>query len=154
MKDRLRELRKNHLKMSRNDFGKRIDLGGGTCYKIEKGDINLTDRNISIICNTFNVNEEWLRYGTGEVFRKETLAKKEKKETEIDELKSKYGVGVNDFIIQAAINFMTLDKESKNKILEYFFKTVESYYKNNPDKFEELSNNIQEAKRKTEKIKQ
>ena len=35
---------------------------------IEIGRIAVTDRVISDICEKFNVNEEWLRYGTGDIF--------------------------------------------------------------------------------------
>ena len=32
---------------------------------IERGVNNLTDKNIKLICSVFNVSEEWLRNGTG-----------------------------------------------------------------------------------------
>jgi hypothetical protein len=35
---------------------------------IELGKIALIDKNIKLICVTFNVNEQWLRTGQGEIF--------------------------------------------------------------------------------------
>ena len=35
---------------------------------MEKGKRNITNRTIRDICKEFNVNEEWLRYGTGTIF--------------------------------------------------------------------------------------
>ncbi|MFC2424749.1 MAG: helix-turn-helix domain-containing protein [Fusobacterium polymorphum] len=41
--------------------------------KIESGVVGLSDSNILAICREFNVNEEWLRSGTGEMFKDMTL---------------------------------------------------------------------------------
>lgn len=35
---------------------------------IEIGRVALTERNIRTICEKFNVNEDWLRYGTKPIF--------------------------------------------------------------------------------------
>jgi hypothetical protein len=35
---------------------------------VEIGATPLTDKNVKLICATFNVNEGWLRTGTGEMF--------------------------------------------------------------------------------------
>lgn len=67
MNKRLRELRKS-LKLTQQDFGSKIGLSNTSIGNIENGVINLTDRNISLICSTYNVNESWLRDGKGEMF--------------------------------------------------------------------------------------
>jgi hypothetical protein len=36
--------------------------------QIETGKVNISDKNISILCLTFGVNEEWLRTSQGEMF--------------------------------------------------------------------------------------
>ncbi len=63
--ERLKELRKI-LNMTQNEFGKLIGITGSTISDIEKGKSGLTDRNISMICEKFSVNEIWLRTGIGE----------------------------------------------------------------------------------------
>ncbi len=65
--ERLLEIRKT-LHMSTRDFAQRINLTGGTVTNMEKGRRNITNRTIKDICREFNVNEEWLRYGTGTIF--------------------------------------------------------------------------------------
>ena len=66
MNTRIRELRKS-LKLTQQEFGNKIGLSKASIGNIENGIINLTDRNLSLICYTYNVNENWLRNGEGEM---------------------------------------------------------------------------------------
>ncbi|MBS5934893.1 MAG: helix-turn-helix transcriptional regulator [Clostridiales bacterium] len=66
MNERLKEIRK-YFKLSQKEFGQKIFLAQDHISSLEKGRRNLTDRTIKDICNTFNINEDWLRYGTGEM---------------------------------------------------------------------------------------
>lgn len=67
MNERLKELR-IHLGLSQVEFGTKIFLSQYQMSLIEKGKRNLTDRSINAICKEFDVNEEWLRTGEGEMF--------------------------------------------------------------------------------------
>lgn len=67
MNKRLKELRKT-LGLTQQQFASDIGLGKSSIGNIENGIINLTDRNISVICSKYNVNERWLRTGEGEKF--------------------------------------------------------------------------------------
>ncbi len=66
--ERIKELRKTTLKMNQTDFGEKIGLSQSNVANIEKGRISLTDRNIQVVCTTYNVNENWLRTGEGNPF--------------------------------------------------------------------------------------
>ena len=66
--ERIRHLRKNELKMTQDDFASKIDISRSNIGNIEIGRIAVTERIISSICREFNVNEEWLRTGDGEMF--------------------------------------------------------------------------------------
>lgn len=72
MKDRIKALRKE-LGLSGEKFGERIGVKKAAISKIESGVVGLSDSNILAICREFNVNEEWLRTGTGEMFKDMTL---------------------------------------------------------------------------------
>ena len=78
MNERVRILRKS-LKMTLESFGARIGIKKSSLSQIENGVNNLTEQNILLICKEFNVNEEWLRNGEGEMFlqmdRQEQIAK-------------------------------------------------------------------------------
>jgi transcriptional regulator with XRE-family HTH domain len=68
---RIRELRKNHLKMSMEAFGSRLGVSRDTINNIELNRLAKPDQKMSLyklICSEFNVSEEWLLNGTGPMF--------------------------------------------------------------------------------------
>ena len=67
MKDRLFYLRKTVLNLSRAKFGIPIGMSDGEIKNIETGLTQLKENKIPLICNAYNVNEEWLRTGKGSV---------------------------------------------------------------------------------------
>ena len=73
MNNRIKQLR-TLLKISQTEFGKRINLSQNYIWMMEKGDRKPSDRTIVDICREFGVSEQWLRYGTGEMFPPRTRA--------------------------------------------------------------------------------
>ena len=67
MNERIRKLRK-HLDLTQKEFGDRIGVKQNTVAQYEMGRNVPIDSVISLICREFNVREEWLRNGTGEMF--------------------------------------------------------------------------------------
>jgi len=67
MNTRIRELR-NDLKMSQEKFGGRLGIGKSSISQIENGINGVTEQIFKSICREFNVNPEWLRNGTGDMF--------------------------------------------------------------------------------------
>ena len=60
---------RNNLGLSREDFAKRLGLKSrGKIENIELSRTKPDDAFIHLICREFNVNEDWLRTGTGEMF--------------------------------------------------------------------------------------
>ena len=72
MGERVKELRKA-LGLSGEKFGEKIGVTRSAISDIERGRNGLSDSNILAICREFNVNEEWLRTGSGEMFKDMTL---------------------------------------------------------------------------------
>ena len=68
MNERIIELRKS-LKKSQAKFAEEIGLSVTFINLVENGNRNLSDRTISDICRIYNVNEEWLKNGTGEMYK-------------------------------------------------------------------------------------
>ena len=57
------------LKLNQTEFGEKIGLGQHAVSHIEKGNNNLSPRNLESICQKYNVNREWLETGAGEMFK-------------------------------------------------------------------------------------
>lgn len=68
MNERIKELRKS-LKLNQTDFGDRIGVKQATIAGYENGSRQPIDAVITAMCREFGVNEEWLRTGSGEMFR-------------------------------------------------------------------------------------
>lgn len=66
---RVRELRKE-LQLTLEKFGKPLGVGKTAISKIENGERGLTDQMILAICREYNVDENWIRTGEGEMFKK------------------------------------------------------------------------------------
>ena len=106
MNTRIKELR-SFLKLTQDDFSLNIGLKRSSLSDIERGNAPITERTIIAICSKFNVNEEWLRTGKGEMFN--TINKK------YDEFFSVYNSlndPLQDFLIQTAKNLL----DSQNKL--------------------------------------
>lgn len=63
MKERIRDLRKNHLKLTQQAFADQLGLSQNFVWQIEKGERTPSDRTISDICRIFDIQEDWLRHG-------------------------------------------------------------------------------------------
>lgn len=63
----MKELRKR-LDLTQQEFAEKIGISRGNIAAYEVGKNAPSDAVISLICREFNVNEEWLRTGEGEIF--------------------------------------------------------------------------------------
>ena len=71
MKERLKVLRKS-LHLTQQEFADRIGIKRNSFANYETGRNTPIDAIIVSICREFNVNECWLRNGTGEMFLEQT----------------------------------------------------------------------------------
>lgn len=67
MNERIKQLRKE-LGLTLEKFGERLGVSKVAISLIENGKNALTDQMFKSICREFNVREEWLRNGEGEIF--------------------------------------------------------------------------------------
>lgn len=65
--DRVKTIRKE-LMLNQTQFAEKIGISQRALSSIERETTNLTERNTREICRVFNVNEQWLRTGEGEMF--------------------------------------------------------------------------------------
>jgi transcriptional regulator with XRE-family HTH domain len=64
-------LRKKVFELTQTDFAEKIGLKHSVISQWEVGITPINEKNIKLICHIFNVNENWLRDGVGEIFDKE-----------------------------------------------------------------------------------
>lgn len=67
MNERLKKLRKT-LDLTQREFGERIGVKGNTIAQYESGRNEPIDAVLSLVCREFNVSENWLRTGEGNMF--------------------------------------------------------------------------------------
>ena len=120
MNERIRLLRKE-LGLNQSDFGNKIGVKQGTVAGYESGGRTPLDAVVSSICREFDVNEEWLRTGEGEMFEQMTEQQKLLKYTGML-LKDKDSAIVNA-IQSFIVTYEQLDDTSKatlEKIAQQF----------------------------------
>lgn len=65
--ERVKIIRKEK-KLTLEKFGEPLGVGKTAISMIENNVNNLTDQMLMSICRVYDINEEWLRNGTGEMF--------------------------------------------------------------------------------------
>ncbi len=70
--ERIRYLRKKVLQLTLEEFSARINMSRSNLGNIETGRIGLTERVLSDICRTFNINPAWITNGTEPMFEEES----------------------------------------------------------------------------------
>lgn len=71
MNERIKGIRK-HLKLSQEEFAKRLGITGSGLSNIESGKRSVTEQMTIAICQIFNVSKDWLCDGKGEMFNKDS----------------------------------------------------------------------------------
>ncbi len=72
MKDRIKKIRKEFA-LTQQEFADRIGIKRGGVANYEVGRNVPADSVISLICREFNISEQWLRRGTGDMFIEMTM---------------------------------------------------------------------------------
>lgn len=70
MNNRIKLLRKT-LGLTQENFAQKIGITKSSVSLLESGQNKASSQTIYILCKEFNVNEKWLRNGTGEMFNDE-----------------------------------------------------------------------------------
>lgn len=96
MHERLLEVRKT-LKLSQGFFAKKIGLSQTALCTIEHKNSSVTEQTIIAVCKVFNVNENWLRYGQGQMFN--TI---DKQYNEFFSIYNKLNKPLQDFLLKVS----------------------------------------------------
>ena len=116
MNTRMKLLR-TQLKLNQKSFGKKLGVTAAGISKIESGQRSLTEQMILLICREFHINETWLRYGTGEMF-------KDKLSSGMEQLADDYNL--DDLDIKIINEFLMLDEQKRKVIKDYILNVAAS----------------------------
>jgi len=114
MHERIRELRKNHLKISQSSFGEVLGVSRHVIKNIELNALARPDQKLSLIklmCKEFNVNEEWILNGTEPMFI-------EPNTFSLDQFVKDHGMTTLELEIIKA--YFELDPDFRQKAIEHF----------------------------------
>lgn len=116
MNERIRQLRRT-LDMTQQEFADKIGVKRNTVATYEMGRSVPSDAAIMLICQTFNVSEDWLRNGTGDMFLPSQA-------DEISEICSKYGF--DPYVESFLREYAKLPAQKRQVLKEYFENVVNS----------------------------
>lgn len=146
MNERLKELRLI-LGLSQEEFGLKIGIKSRAhISSLENGTRNITDRIVGDICSSYNVHEEWLRNGNGEMFLTPSTFS-------LDEYAKLNGLTDKDRIIIR--EFMALDSSAKNAVynmLEKVFLSEEWHGDNQNNYYDEITKDPKEFEKEFQPI--
>lgn len=124
MNERLKRLRRE-LNITQQEFADRIGIKRSTMATYESGRNEPIDAVISLICREFDVNEDWLKTGDGEMF--EELTDQEKTMKYIAKLVKDKDSVVANAITAVAITYEQLDDAGKAVIDKTLLQCIDNY---------------------------
>lgn len=120
MKERLKEIRRNHVNGKTQDmFADFLGISKSNLSSYEAGRRTPSDAVIQLICEKCDINQEWLIYGRGEM--------KKEKDGSFTELLSELEESDDDFIKSLITVYMGLDEDSKSALRKIAKGMAEKY---------------------------
>jgi len=118
MYERIKILRKS-LKLSQSSFGEKIGVSRDVIKNLELNLVDVKEHFIKLICNEFNVNEDWLRTGEGEMFKE--VPEEDEVAAYVAELLEDDGENPLFTLIKEIMHtYDQLDNKSKDVMKDYF----------------------------------
>lgn len=114
--ERIRELRKNDLHLSQEEFGKKLGVSRGVIKNIELNVLAQPEQKeplYKLICKEFNLSEDWLKYGKEPKYLTD--------ENEDEYTRAMIEIRVNDEKAkQAILDYWKLNEEDKKLFWTFF----------------------------------
>lgn len=111
MNERIKQVR-NSLGLTQQKFADAIKVKRNTVATYEMGKSEPSDSAISLMCKEFNINEDWLRTGNGEMFIEQT------RDEQISEFVGKIQHLEDDSFKKRMISMLSKLNESDWEVLE------------------------------------
>lgn len=121
--NRIKRIRKE-LDLTQAEFAAKIGSVQNTVTGYENGRRNPSAPVIALICEKFNVREEWLRTGEGEIF-------KPAPSDVLDQLAREYDLSNASYI--AIEKFVNLRPEKRNELIDFFLEVSKAILESDAD---------------------
>ena len=121
MNERIKQIRTSEG-LSQQKFADRLGIARGNIAAYEVGKNAPSDAVIVLICKEFNVNEKWLRHGTGEMFNNPDDLVAEC----VWDLLLTHDDAFYNMIKGILMTYRTLDDKSKEVIQKFILDAVEN----------------------------
>ncbi|MCM1165638.1 MAG: helix-turn-helix domain-containing protein [Ruminococcus sp.] len=125
--ERIKELRKQHLKLSQEQFGKMLGVNRDVINNIERNRLAKPEQKeplYRLICETFRVNYKWLTSGDGEMFVTT-------KQSFVEKLAEEYGLS---YTAQKIIeSYLNLDEQQRATVDDFIRAIAESIVESPPN---------------------
>lgn len=105
------------LGMTQIEFSKIVNSSNGHVSDMEKDRKNITKSTIELLKLKCNVNETWLRTGTGEMFSKTSSSIMEQLKREFD---------LDDFSFNLVHGYLKLAPAQREKVRDFFYHAINS----------------------------
>ena len=131
--ERIRILRKNHLHLSQTAFGEKLGVNRDVINNIENDRLKKPEQKLSLIklmCKEFNVNEDWLLHGTGEMFAPDLSS-------ELDALAKRYDLNEEARILIE--KFVKLNRQERQAVIDYFKQVSDAFAKIREDNIKNIA---------------
>ena len=125
--ERIKILRKNHLKLTQKNFGIRLGVSRDTIDNIELNRLVRLDQKLSLIkliCKEFFVNEDWLLNGNEPIFV-------EANTFSLDEFVKQHGG--TDLELQIVKTYFDLEPNTRRILIDHFKKDLVTAIFENPE---------------------
>lgn len=109
LKERIKKIRKE-LDLTQQKLADKLGVKRNTIAMYEMGKTTPSDQTLKSISREFNVNEEWLRTGTGEMFRASPSEA-------LDALADEYDLSHGDYVLIE--KFVNLKAEKRAAVVDY-----------------------------------
>lgn len=119
--DRVKYLRKDFLHLTQDEFSKKLNISRANVANIESSRVSITERTIQDICRIFSINEDWLRFGHGDIERPPMG-----KGNELVELIADLVQTDDDFSKQFIIEYLKLSDDEK-EVIKKIMRNVKEY---------------------------
>lgn len=137
MDERIKQIRKI-LNMTQQEFADKLGIKRNTVATYESGRNKPIDAVVTLICNVFNINKEWLLYGNGTMFNEvDTFS--------LDDFARQHGATSDE--IEFLKYYFELDENIRHTLLNHFKNKYSTPYGRAPKTSKEMEDKFKPVDR-------